>query len=184
MCLFATGLKKARAEGKQCHAKTIKSKRSCCLYDKLFVYYKLVEVVYYESIKRQPKTRTAFIFFFPSIFFTMQFRSLFRVVVSLWGHWGLDLPEWYHSNSCCSSLISAADSIEYNGSPWWTRGCMCIFICILCFTVVQTRSHSRGCHHSSISPLWPCNGKGGCVSGRSGEVGSRKHAVWGTCCLR
>ena len=31
MCLFATGLKKARAEGKQCHAKTMKSKRSCCL---------------------------------------------------------------------------------------------------------------------------------------------------------
>ncbi len=27
-CLFATGLKKARVEGKQCHSKTMKSKRS------------------------------------------------------------------------------------------------------------------------------------------------------------
>ncbi len=26
---FATGLKKAKTEGKQCHAKTMKSKRSC-----------------------------------------------------------------------------------------------------------------------------------------------------------
>ncbi len=28
MRLFATGLKKARAEGKKCHAKTMKSKKS------------------------------------------------------------------------------------------------------------------------------------------------------------
>ncbi len=27
-CLFATGLKKARADANQCHAKTMKSKRS------------------------------------------------------------------------------------------------------------------------------------------------------------
>ena len=28
VCLFATGLKKAKAEGKKCHAKTMKSKKS------------------------------------------------------------------------------------------------------------------------------------------------------------